>query len=593
MSAQSVSSRPLSFLFAYARRRCLSFSVLALLIISAASCAIAVQYGMKLIVDAMGAVRAAADVWTPLTFFLALIAVESTLWRLSGWLGCRTIVATCADMRIDLFDHLTGHSIGYFKQHLSGALGSRISATASASALILTTLTWNVAPPCVEFIGATVILLTIDWRMAVALMTFVAIVAALILRFGSRGKRLHETYGMQASRVGGEIVDTVSNIWAVQAFSAGPRESQRLQNEVAQEAAAQRRSWMYLEKARVMHDACLWVMAGAMLAWALYSWRAGSMSTGDVVVVSALAFRILHGSRDLALALVGTAQQFGIVAEMLRVVGQPHGMLDGPGARPFAARGGEIVFTDVWYSYPDGRRVFCNLNLRIPAGQKIGIVGPSGAGKSTLLALLQRLDDVDNGCVMIDGQPVTEISRDSLRRSIAVVPQEALLFRRTIMENIRYGRPDASDNEVFEAARQANCDEFIKALPDGYRTVLVERGASLSGGQRQRLSIARAFLKDAPILVLDEATSSLDSHSEARVHEALVELMQGRTVIAAAHRLSTLSRFDRIVVLVDGHVVEDGTMQQLRAANGLFNTLWSMQQGDDAFPPLAQPVLPQ
>jgi ATP-binding cassette subfamily B protein len=593
MSTRPIPPRPLAFLFHYVRARPISFLCLGLLIVSAASCAVIVQYGMKLIVDAMSTDnRAAADVWSPLLFFLCLIALESALWRAGGWLGCRTIVASCADMRVDLFDHLTGHAMPFFRRHLTGALGNRISSTATASGIIFSTLTWNVTPPCVEFIGATVILLTIDWRLALALMVFVTLVATVIVAFGTRGRQLHETYGMHASRVGGEIVDTVSNIWAVQAFAARHRESERLKWEVSQEARAQRRSWMYLEKARVLHDVFLWLMAGTMLFWALYSWRKGTLSTGDVVVVSALAFRILHGSRDLALALVGTAQQFGVIAEMLSVVAQPHGMKDAVDAKPYVPGGGAIEFDNVDYAYPDGHVVFRKLNLSIPAGQKLGVVGPSGAGKSTLLALLQRLDDTRGGSISLDGQPLRSLTRDSLRQAIAVVPQDVPLFRRTVMENIRYGRPDATDEEVYEAARLANCDEFIEALPNGYHTLLVERGASLSGGQRQRLSMARAFLKNAPILVLDEATSSLDSRSEERVQQALTELMRHRTVLAAAHRLSTLSAFDRIIVLDEGRIVEDGSPEVLRARGGLFSTLWRMQSKEAPLNETSEPVWP-
>jgi ATP-binding cassette subfamily B protein len=582
MPAHPIPARPLPFLFSYVKARPGSFLCLALLIVGAASCAVLVQYGMKLIVDAMSATdRAQAEVWRPLGFFLILIALESALWRAGGWLGCRTIIASCADMRVDLFDHLAGHSLPFFKQHLTGSLGNRISSTATASSIIFGTLTWNVTPPCVELIGATIVLMTIDWRLATALMVFVGVVATIIVAFGVRGRKLHETYGMHASRVGGEIVDTVSNIWAVHAFSAQRLESDRLKSQVDQEARAQRRSWMYLEKARVLHDICLWLMAGSMLFWALYAWQRNTLSTGDVVVVSALAFRILHGSRDLALALVGTAQQFGVIAEMLGVVAQPHAIADLPSARPYRPAGGEIEFGNVDYAYPDGHVVFRGLNLRIPAGQRVGIVGPSGAGKSTLLALLQRLDDVDRGGIVLDGQPLTALTRDSLRQAISVVPQEVLLFRRTIMENIRYGRPDATDEEVFEAARLANCEEFITQLPDGYQTLLVERGASLSGGQRQRLSMARAFLKNAPILVLDEATSSLDSRSEERVQQALAGLMRNRTVIAVSHRLSTVSHFDRIVVLDEGRIVEDGTPDALRARDGLFSALWRMQSREE------------
>lgn len=217
------------------------------------------------------------------------------------------------------------------------------------------------------------------------------------------------------------------------------------------------------------------------------------------------------------------------------------------------------------------------LNLHIPAGQKVGIVGPSGAGKSTLIALIQRLDDVQSGRVLIDGQDIRSVSQDSLREKIAVVPQETALFNRSIADNIRHGRPEASDAEVQDAARHAFCDGFIRQLPQGYATQVGERGVMLSGGQRQRLGIARAFLKDAPILILDEATSALDTESEAEIQAALDHLMRDRTVLAVAHRLSTVIGIDRIVVLQEGRVVEDGNPAQLRGHGGVFDGLWQRQ----------------
>jgi ATP-binding cassette subfamily B protein len=231
----------------------------------------------------------------------------------------------------------------------------------------------------------------------------------------------------------------------------------------------------------------------------------------------------------------------------------------------------------VSYSYPDGRKVFDHFTLHIPAGQKVGLVGPSGAGKSTLISLIQRLDDVQGGEILIDGQPIADMAQDDLRRKIGVVPQDIALFHRSILENIRYGRPDASDEEVYAAARHAYCDGFIRQLPEGYDTLVGERGVRLSGGQRQRLGIARAFLKDAPILILDEATSALDTHSEKEIQMALSDLARGRTVLAVAHRLSTVSAFDRVVVLVDGRIAEDGRPTELRRRGGVFNSLWQLQ----------------
>jgi len=571
-------SRPVAFLWHYICARPWHFGGLLALIIGAASCAVAVQYGMKLLVDAMAqgtADRASANVWWPLGLFIGLIVSENVLWRLGGWLGCRTVVASVVDIRVDLFRHLTGHPMRYFTEHFAGSLGNRISAVGQAAGAIYGGLAWKIVPPIVDFLGAVVVLFTVGWQMAVALIVFVAIVAALITGFGIRGRAKHQRFAAQSARVGGELVDAVSNVWTIKAFSARDREAERLAHEIGYEARAQRRSWMYLEKARVMHDICLSVMAGGMLIWAIQLWIGGSVTAGDVVLVSALTFRILHGSRDLALALVDATQQLGAIDDTLRIIVQPHGLEDTDTQLMLAE--GDITFERIRFAYPGRGVVFEDLDLHIPAGQKVGVVGSSGAGKSTLINLLQRLDDVQSGRILVDGQDIRSVSQDSLREKIAVVPQETALFNRSIRENIRYGRPDASDEEVVEAARSAFCDGFIRELRQGYDTLVGERGVMLSGGQRQRLGIARAFLKDAPILILDEATSALDTQSEAEIQAALNNLVHNRTVVAVAHRLSTLSSFDRIIVLRDGRIVEDGPPQELRSRGGEFDALWRMQ----------------
>lgn len=571
-------ARPVEFLFGYVVRRPLWFAALLALVVFASLCSVAVQYGMKLIVDEMATGNRQSDaIWYWLCVFIGLIALESISWRLAGWLGCVTVVTTGVDVRLDLFKQLAGQPMRYFGEHMSGALGNRVTTTAGAVGAVLSSLTWHIVPPCVDFFGAVVVLVSVDHRMAVALVCFAAVVGTIIARVGSRGKHLHQAYAEQGSRVGGEIVDVVANMWTVKAFSAREREYRRLQQAFQTEAGAQQRSWLYTEKTKVLHDLCLWLMAGGMLTWAIHSWRIGVATPGDVVVVSALTFRILHGSRDLALALVGASQQLGVISEMLRVIGAPQRVADSPGALAFVPGAGAIQLRNVSFAYGGDRTIFNGLDLDIPAGQRVGVVGPSGAGKSTLVALIQRLDDVQGGSVSIDGQVVSGVQQDSLRQAIAVVPQEIALFHRSVMDNIRYGRSTATDDEVFIAARQAHCDEFIRLLPQGYATLVGERGIRLSGGQRQRLGIARAFLKNAPILLLDEATSALDSASESEIQRALTQLMVGRTVLAVAHRLATVSAFDRVIVVVDGRIAEDGHPAVLRHAGGLYETLWRLQ----------------
>jgi ATP-binding cassette subfamily B protein len=272
----------------------------------------------------------------------------------------------------------------------------------------------------------------------------------------------------------------------------------------------------------------------------------------------------------------------GDASEMTRILDEPLLVEDAPDAVELAVRKGVIDFEHIGFAYPDapaGQKVFSDLTLHIPAGQRVGLVGRSGSGKTTLTKLLLRLDDVQDGRVLIDGQEISHCTQQSLRRQVAYVPQEPLLFHRSVYDNIAYGRPGSSDEKVLTAAQEANALEFIERLPAGLKTIVGERGAKLSGGQRQRIAIARAILVDAPILVLDEATSALDSESEALVQGALENLMHNRTTIVVAHRLSTVAALDRIVVLAGGRIVEDGTHQQLIKAGGEYAGLWERQTG--------------
>jgi ATP-binding cassette, subfamily B, bacterial len=348
------------------------------------------------------------------------------------------------------------------------------------------------------------------------------------------------------------LTDIVANIGLVRAFGAAGRERRRLSGEIEHEMSAHSESLRALEKVRLFHAVCVFAVTAAALIWAVWLWRRGEITTGDVVLTTTLGFTVLHASRDLAMALVDLTLHFARLGEAVRVLCLPHELPDRPGARPLVNLGGSVTFLNVGFRYPSAERILQDFTLHIPAGQKIGLVGRSGAGKSTVLALLQRLYDPERGHVPIDEQDIAETTQQSLRAAVAVVHQDTALFHRSVVENRRYDRPSASDEDVRRAAAAAHCTEFIDRLPQGFDTVIGERGTKLSGGQRQRLAIARAFLCEAPIILLDEATSSLDSESEALVQQALARLVEGRTVIAVAHRLSTLKNFDRIVVLDRG-----------------------------------------
>jgi ATP-binding cassette subfamily B protein len=359
----------------------------------------------------------------------------------------------------------------------------------------------------------------------------------------------------------------------VLAFCGLGREHSRLDVTIGREMTARRRSLLYLEKLRLFHAVVTVVLIIALLGWAIVLWENGAATAGDVVLVCTLGLSILHATRDLAVALVDVTQHLARLSEALATLLVPHHLRDHPQATSLARSGTTVDFEHIDFCYPDGRRVFSDFGLGIEPGQRAGLVGQSGCGKSTLFLLLQRFYDVQGGRILIGGQDISRVTQESLRSAIAVVPQDISLFHRSIMENIRYGRPEASEADVRAAIAAANCEDFIEKLPEGAATIVGDRGVKLSPGQRQRIGIARAFLKDAPILLLDEATSALDSESEEAVREALDRLMGGRTVIAIAHRLSTLRNFDRIIVLQAGRVCEDGPPQDLVRSKGVYGNL--------------------
>jgi ATP-binding cassette subfamily B protein len=572
--------RPMAFLWYYIKRRPLLHAAAILSVLGAASFACFAQFGLKLIVDAMAeGAQHVAKVWWALAIFAGLLAGESALWRVGAWLGYRAILVDKAEAKLDLFNHLSGHCSRYFSDRLGGSLANRVSGTGDAVQQVLQIALFNLAPVCADFCAALAMLATIGWQVVAALGVFVLLSGIALARAGHRGASRHRFHADRAAEVGGELMDVLSNIWVVKAFSARARERGRFERLLEIEKTAHRDSLMYIERIRVLHDLGLWLMAGGMLAWTLYLWSMGRVSPGDVVLTVSISFRILHGSRDFAFALVNATQFIARIAESIQVIGENHSVVDEPGAAQLIHLGGSIEFKNVDFSYPGGHQVFHGFNLRIEPGQRVGLVGPSGAGKSTLIGLVQRLADVDGGRVLIDDQDIRTMTQDSLRAAIAVVPQDISLFHRSVLENIRYAKPEATTDEVLAAAEAARCDDFIRALPASYDTIVGDRGMKLSGGQRQRIGIARALLKDAPIVILDEATSSLDSASELEIQRALEVLMRGRTVLAIAHRLSTVTKFDRIVVLQQGRIVEDGPPAELRRRHGSFDRMCRLQEG--------------
>jgi len=566
--------RPLAYFAHYIRVRPVAHAAILIAVLGAVGCSVATQYGVKFLVDVLsGGPSGAVDVWIPFAVLVSLIVADNLLWRVASFIASCTFVAVTGHVRTDLFRHLVGHAPRYFAERQPGMLTSRVTATSNAVFTIENMFVWNVLPPCVATVGAIGFLATVSIPMAAGLSLVSAVLVPAMFRLAAAGRPLHHDFADRAAAVDGEMVDVIGNMSLVRAFGGLRREFARFHDTVGRELAARRRSLLYLEKIRLFHAAITGLLTIGLVAWAILMWQRGDATTGAVVLVCTLGLSILHATRDLAVALVDVTQHMARLSEALATLLTPHELRDHPAATTLVRNGAAVRFENVGFRYPGGSPVFEDFAVHIEAGQRVGLVGPSGSGKSTLFALLQRFYDLQAGRILIDGQDIATVTQESLRDAIAVVPQDMALFNRSIMENIRYGRPDASDDEVWAAAVAARCSSFIDAWPAGIATMVGDRGVKLSGGQRQRIAIARAFLRDAPIILLDEATSALDNDSEEEIRQALDRLMRGRTVIAIAHRLSTLRNFDRILVLQSGRVAQDGPPDGLMSRDGLYREL--------------------
>jgi ATP-binding cassette, subfamily B, bacterial len=573
-SLSGYATRPFPFVLRYLRGRLASHVVILASVVAAVACSVGTQYGVKYLVDGLsGGPAHAGSVWLAFVFLISLITADNFLWRIASWTASFTFVGVTGDLRRDIFRHLTGHAPSYFSDRLPGMLTSRITATSNAVYTVENMFVWNVLPPCIATVAAIALIGTVSLPMAAGLVVIAGGMVIAMFHLAAAGKPLHDDFADKAAAVDGEMVDVINNMPLVRAFCGLGFEHDRFDATVNRELTARGRSLRYLEKLRLTHAAVTVALTIALLAWAIMLWQHGGATTGDVVLVCTLGLSILNATRDLAVALVDVTQHVARLTEALSTLLLPHELRDHPEAEPLVKSGAAITFNNVSFRYPGGGLgVFDKFSLRIQPGQRVGLVGQSGGGKSSLFVLLQRFYDVQHGSITIDGQDISRVTQQSLREAISVVPQDISLFHRSIMENIRYGRPSATDDEVLRAAIAARCD-FVETLPEGLATMVGDRGVKFSGGQRQRIAIARAFLKDAPILLLDEATAALDSESEEAIREALGRLMRGRTVIAIAHRLATLRNFDRVVMLKSGKIIEDGPPERLMQGQGPYREL--------------------
>jgi ATP-binding cassette subfamily B protein len=517
--------------------------------------------------------------WTPLVHFALLNVMLIVCSRASGTILVLIGPALRARTREGLFSYLQHHSHRYFMGQFAGSLANRITEVATSVNHALWTVLFDFWPVTVSFSVSLYLLFNAHSELAAVLAIWTSVYVGVSYVLARRCRVLAADFAAARSLVSGKVVDAVTNIMNIKLFSRRKYEREYLKDYLKLEVDKARRTFWFMEIMRWFQFLAAAVLLVGMVVFAIKLWAAEEISMGTFVVVFGLCTALVNDARGLSRRFLEFFEYVGNINEGVDVIIRPHEVVDAPGAPALKVTKGDITFTDVTFAHKAGVAVFSGLNLTIPGGQKVGLVGPSGAGKSTFVNMLLRLHDLQGGAIEVDGQNIAHVRQDSLRANIAMIPQDPMLFHRSLRENIRYGREGASDEAVHTAAKQAFCDEFIADIPEGYDALVGERGVKLSGGQRQRIAIARAMVKDAPILILDEATSSLDSESERYIQQSLEVLMKGRTVLVIAHRLSTIAHLDRILVFDQGRIIEDGSHDDLLRKDGLYARLWTMQAG--------------
>ncbi len=513
-----------------------------------------------------------------------IIAAAVGVW--SNWYGFTNLLRLHAKTQADLTEKalstILARSVGFHSNNIGGKLVSNALDYPNAFGKLIDTVYINMVPFALIMIIGIGVVMSRSLPMGLALLT-ITVTTLVLTILESQRRSNRRVLRKQASNANvAHFSDTLVNAQAVKTFASEQRElkQHRTLNERLLNLRLQ--DWSFTARSGAVRMGVLLAMQIGLIAYVgfLVKRDPGVLAVG----IFSFSYMLTLTSRlfEVGSMIRNIEEAFLAAASMTEIILQDTEIVDRPNAKKLRITAGKIQLKDVQFSYHDessSEAVFKDLSFTIPAGQKIGLVGPSGGGKSTLTRLLLRFDDVDSGSISLDGQDVRAVTQTSLRRAISYVPQEPLLFHRSVFENIAYGNPDATLDDVRKAAKQAFADDFISHLPKGYDTIVGERGVKLSGGQRQRVAIARAILKDAPILILDEATSALDSESEVYIQQALEQLMRGRTTIVIAHRLSTIQKMDRIIVLSDGAIVEDGTHQALQKTKGLYAKLWAHQSG--------------
>lgn len=509
-----------------------------------------------------------------------VLLIYNLFYRIADYAMAYAQSRMLRDISDDAFRRIIKHSYEFFANIFTGGLVAKVRRHVNAFETIQDQIVFFAWLNGLRLVFAFAVLTYFSKILGAVLLIWLVFYIGLTSFFVKRRFKKDLLTAEANSKTTGILADTVTNILNVKMFASQRREISYFSNVTQKEEKRRRDAWYFgtLQSAFQGYFIALFEIGG--MSTAVYLWLHGAISAGTIILMQIYIFTafeiVWNMGRNLTKAMTALAE----AKEMVDIFEKPIGVRDPECPEECRINKGEIEFKEIGFAYGKGAKVFRDFSLRVESGEKVGLVGPSGAGKSTVTKLLLRFVDVQKGEILIDDQKITNIRQDDLRSKIAYVPQDPILFHRSLIENIRYAKPDASDKEVIEAAKLAHAHEFISALPQGYDTLVGERGIKLSGGERQRAAIARALLKDAPILLLDEATSSLDSESEMYIQDALAKLMKNRTTLVIAHRLSTIIQMDRIVVIEDGRIIEQGQHKELlKVKKGRYQRLWEIQAG--------------
>lgn len=571
-----------AFLNHFIKRQWIAFSIIFVAGVSWSANDIFFPYFIKLIVNTLHDYHGiTAGVYAALAgpiILLVLFWLNTELWlRGQGIAMIYALPRFRANIREQVYNYVKQHSHEYFANHFAGNIAKKIADLPNSCQSIIEVLSYSFIPTIMGIFIALILMWLTQPIFALILFTWFCLHIALTFFFMRSSNLKWDIHSESAATLSGKIVDSFTNILNVRLFARSEFETQYIKHFQQDEINKAKSAMWSMEIMRLFQGLAGFFMICAMILALIHGWTKGWVTLGDFAQIGMQAFWLLGMVWYMSYQMTVYAREMGVIANSLSLITTGHDIVDVHDAKQLVVAHGEICFDNVSFAYRHKQAVFKNVNVTIKAGQKVGLVGFSGSGKTTFVNLILRFYDLNTGFISIDGHDIAKVKQDSLRSQIAMIPQDPTLFHRTIMENIRYGRLDATDEEVLAAAKLANCHEFIERMPEKYNALVGDRGLKLSGGQRQRVAIARAILKNAPILILDEATSALDSVTENLIQEGLQHVMRNRTTMVVAHRLSTLADMDRILVFDKGEIIEDGSQEELLNQNGHFAMLWNMQ----------------